>query len=159
MNAWINELTWQSAKETINHGPAALRKRRCPVALLVLGWEAAGGTGAAPGPDWRRLPPPGPKTMAEKRQLFVEMRAQNLDVIRLSAYRTTCRFNSLYKKRCNLHLVDTWNMIDSFEAMVWIYWTIPLRSGWPTSKRSSHPSTRRWTRACLLLTILILKNH
>lgn len=69
------------------------------------------------------------------------------------------KIKPLVQKQCNFHLVDTWNMIESFETMVWIYWTIPLRSVWPALKRSSHPSTRRWTSACLLLTILILKGH
>ncbi|PNI60563.1 DTNA isoform 9, partial [Pan troglodytes] len=30
-------------------------------------------------------------TMAERRQLFAEMRAQDLDRIRLSTYRTACK--------------------------------------------------------------------
>ncbi|KAG9347692.1 hypothetical protein JZ751_005266 [Albula glossodonta] len=53
------------------------------------------------------------KTMAEKRQLFMEMRAQNFDVIRLSTYRTACKLRFV-QKRCNLHLVDVWNMIEAF---------------------------------------------
>ncbi|XP_067840510.1 dystrobrevin beta-like isoform X9 [Heptranchias perlo] len=53
------------------------------------------------------------KTMAEKRQLFMEMRAQNYDVIRLSTYRTACKLRFV-QKRCNLHLVDIWNMIEAF---------------------------------------------
>ncbi|XP_041105739.1 dystrobrevin beta isoform X4 [Polyodon spathula] len=53
------------------------------------------------------------KTMAEKRQLFMEMRAQNFDVIRLSTYRTACKLRFI-QKRCNLHLVDVWNMIEAF---------------------------------------------
>ncbi|XP_074066047.1 dystrobrevin beta isoform X8 [Macrotis lagotis] len=53
------------------------------------------------------------KTMAEKRQLFMEMRAQNFDVIRLSTYRTACKLRFV-QKRCNLHLVDIWNMIEAF---------------------------------------------
>lgn len=51
--------------------------------------------------------------MAEKRQLFMEMRAQNYDVIRLSTYRTACKLRFI-QKRCNLHLVDIWNMIEAF---------------------------------------------
>lgn len=51
--------------------------------------------------------------MAEKRQLFMEMRAQNFDVIRLSTYRTACKLRFV-QKRCNLHLVDIWNMIEAF---------------------------------------------
>ncbi|XP_059516370.1 dystrobrevin beta isoform X3 [Myotis daubentonii] len=53
------------------------------------------------------------KTTAEKRQLFIEMRAQNFDVIRLSTYRTACKLRFV-QKRCNLHLVDIWNMIEAF---------------------------------------------
>ncbi|XP_075057187.1 dystrobrevin beta isoform X2 [Mixophyes fleayi] len=53
------------------------------------------------------------RTMAEKRQLFMEMRAQNYDVIRLSTYRTACKLRFI-QKRCNLHLVDIWNMIEAF---------------------------------------------
>ncbi|XP_072913197.1 dystrobrevin beta isoform X9 [Hemitrygon akajei] len=53
------------------------------------------------------------KTMAEKRQLFMDMRAQNYDVIRLSTYRTACKLRFV-QKRCNLHLVDIWNMIEAF---------------------------------------------
>ncbi|XP_029821834.1 dystrobrevin beta [Manacus vitellinus] len=40
------------------------------------------------------------RTMAEKRQLFMEMRAQNFDVIRLSTYRTACKLRFV-QKRCN----------------------------------------------------------
>ncbi|XP_047377950.1 dystrobrevin beta isoform X15 [Sciurus carolinensis] len=53
------------------------------------------------------------KTVAEKRQLFIEMRAQNFDVIRLSTYRTACKLRFV-QKRCSLHLVDIWNMIEAF---------------------------------------------
>ncbi|XP_030410929.1 dystrobrevin beta isoform X5 [Gopherus evgoodei] len=53
------------------------------------------------------------RTMTEKRQLFMEMRAQNFDVIRLSTYRTACKLRFV-QKRCNLHLVDIWNMIEAF---------------------------------------------
>ncbi|XP_014743648.1 PREDICTED: dystrobrevin beta, partial [Sturnus vulgaris] len=44
------------------------------------------------------------RTMAEKRQLFMEMRAQNFDVIRLSTYRTACKLRFV-QKRCNLLLL------------------------------------------------------
>ncbi|XP_023807820.1 dystrobrevin beta isoform X2 [Oryzias latipes] len=53
------------------------------------------------------------KAAVEKRQLFMEMRAQNFDVIRLSTYRTACKLRFV-QKRCNLHLVDVWNMIEAF---------------------------------------------
>ncbi|XP_064409718.1 dystrobrevin alpha isoform X9 [Latimeria chalumnae] len=51
-------------------------------------------------------------TMAERRQLFAEMRAQDLDRIRLSTYRTACKIRFVQKK-CNLHLVDIWNIIEA----------------------------------------------
>ncbi|XP_022442660.1 dystrobrevin alpha isoform X3 [Monodon monoceros] len=51
-------------------------------------------------------------TMAERRQLFAEMRAQDLDRIRLSTYRTACKLRFVQKK-CNLHLVDIWNVIEA----------------------------------------------
>ncbi|TSN67104.1 DNA (cytosine-5)-methyltransferase 3A [Bagarius yarrelli] len=53
------------------------------------------------------------KVTVEKRQLFMEMRAQNFDVIRLSTYRTACKLRFV-QKRCSLHLVDVWNMIEAF---------------------------------------------
>uniref|UniRef100_A0A8C7Y4D4 EF-hand domain-containing protein n=1 Tax=Oryzias sinensis TaxID=183150 RepID=A0A8C7Y4D4_9TELE len=40
------------------------------------------------------------KVAVEKRQLFMEMRAQNFDVIRLSTYRTACKLRFV-QKRCN----------------------------------------------------------
>ncbi|XP_062336750.1 dystrobrevin alpha isoform X3 [Osmerus eperlanus] len=52
-------------------------------------------------------------TMADRRQLFAEMRAQDLDSIRLSTYRTACKLRFVQKK-CNLHLVDIWNVIEAF---------------------------------------------
>ncbi|XP_035284574.1 dystrobrevin alpha isoform X16 [Anguilla anguilla] len=55
----------------------------------------------------------GGDTMAERRQLFAEMRAQDLDRIRLSTYRTACKLRFVQKK-CNLHLVDIWNVIEAF---------------------------------------------
>lgn len=51
--------------------------------------------------------------MADRRQLFVEMRAHDLDSIRLSTYRTACKLRFVQKK-CNLHLVDIWNVIEAF---------------------------------------------
>ncbi|XP_069777685.1 dystrobrevin alpha isoform X15 [Narcine bancroftii] len=52
-------------------------------------------------------------SMAERRQLFAEMRAQDLDCIRLSTYRTACKLRFVQKK-CNVHLVDVWNVIEAF---------------------------------------------
>ncbi|XP_061878489.1 dystrobrevin alpha [Entelurus aequoreus] len=51
--------------------------------------------------------------MADRRQLLVEMRAQDLDSIRLSTYRTACKLRFVQKK-CNLHLIDIWNLIEAF---------------------------------------------
>ncbi|XP_063076576.1 dystrobrevin alpha isoform X2 [Engraulis encrasicolus] len=51
--------------------------------------------------------------MADRRQLFAEMRAQEFDSIRLSTYRTACKLRFIQKK-CNLHLVDIWNVIEAF---------------------------------------------
>ncbi|XP_035386549.1 dystrobrevin alpha isoform X5 [Electrophorus electricus] len=56
---------------------------------------------------------PGNSTMVDKRQLFVEMRNLELDSIRLSTYRTACKLRFI-QKRCNLHLVDIWNIIEAF---------------------------------------------
>lgn len=56
---------------------------------------------------------PSRNNMADRRQLFVEMRAQDLDSIRLSTYRTACKLRFVQKK-CNLHLVDIWNVIEAF---------------------------------------------
>uniref|UniRef100_A0A4W3H589 Dystrobrevin n=1 Tax=Callorhinchus milii TaxID=7868 RepID=A0A4W3H589_CALMI len=39
--------------------------------------------------------------------------AQDLDRIRLSTYRTACKLRFVQKK-CNLHLVDVWNIIEAF---------------------------------------------
>ncbi|MBN3311512.1 DTNA protein, partial [Atractosteus spatula] len=39
--------------------------------------------------------------------------AQDLDRIRLSTYRTACKLRFVQKK-CNLHLVDVWNVIEAF---------------------------------------------
>uniref|UniRef100_A0A8C1A6U7 Dystrobrevin n=1 Tax=Cyprinus carpio carpio TaxID=630221 RepID=A0A8C1A6U7_CYPCA len=41
------------------------------------------------------------------------MKTQNYDTIRLSTYRTACKLRFIQKK-CNLHLVDVWNMIEAF---------------------------------------------
>ncbi|XP_053739816.1 dystrobrevin alpha isoform X2 [Synchiropus splendidus] len=52
-------------------------------------------------------------TMADRRQLLAEMRAQDLDSIRLSTYRTACKLRFVQRK-CNLHLVDIWNVMEAF---------------------------------------------
>ncbi|KAF6087874.1 dystrobrevin alpha [Phyllostomus discolor] len=46
-------------------------------------------------------------TMAERRQLFAEMRAQDLDRIRLSTYRTACKLRFVQKK-CNHISQEPW---------------------------------------------------
>ncbi|XP_060133840.1 dystrobrevin alpha isoform X8 [Zootoca vivipara] len=63
---------------------------------------------------WRMIEDCGKRgtTMAERRQLFAEMRAQDLDRIRLSTYRTACKLRFVQKK-CSLHLVDIWNVIEA----------------------------------------------
>ncbi|XP_051731213.1 dystrobrevin, beta a isoform X1 [Ctenopharyngodon idella] len=51
--------------------------------------------------------------MADRKQIFTDMKTQNYDTIQLSTYRTTCKLRFIQKK-CNLHLVDVWNMIEAF---------------------------------------------
>ncbi|XP_071808063.1 dystrobrevin beta-like isoform X1 [Asterias amurensis] len=53
------------------------------------------------------------KAMADRRQLITEMRSQNFDVIRFATYRASCKLRFI-QRRCNLHLVDIWNMIEAF---------------------------------------------
>ncbi|XP_059477599.1 dystrobrevin beta-like isoform X4 [Neocloeon triangulifer] len=50
---------------------------------------------------------------AGHRQLIQEMRAQNLDMIRFSSYRTACKLRYVQKKT-NLHIIDIWNVIEAF---------------------------------------------
>lgn len=50
--------------------------------------------------------------MADRKQIFTDMKAQNYDTIRLSTYRTACKLRFIQKK-CNLHLVDVWNTIEA----------------------------------------------
>uniref|UniRef100_A0A672LC51 Dystrobrevin n=1 Tax=Sinocyclocheilus grahami TaxID=75366 RepID=A0A672LC51_SINGR len=45
--------------------------------------------------------------------LFCVFGALDLDSIRLSTYRTACKLRFI-QKRCNLHLVDIWNIIEVF---------------------------------------------
>ncbi|XP_060946995.1 dystrobrevin, beta a isoform X2 [Limanda limanda] len=55
----------------------------------------------------------GPVTAgAEGRQIFVELGEQNLDGICLSTYRTSCKLRFV-QKRCNLHLIDIYNVIEA----------------------------------------------
>ncbi|XP_071478082.1 dystrobrevin beta-like [Diadema antillarum] len=53
------------------------------------------------------------KSMGDRRQLIAEMRSQNFDVIRFATYRCSCKLRFV-QKRCSLHLVDIWNMIEAF---------------------------------------------
>ncbi|XP_056150963.1 dystrobrevin beta-like isoform X2 [Lampris incognitus] len=48
----------------------------------------------------------------ERRQILVELGEQNLDTIRLSAYRTACKLRFVQKK-CNLHLIDVYHVIEA----------------------------------------------
>ncbi|XP_071323636.1 dystrobrevin beta-like isoform X2 [Trachinotus anak] len=49
---------------------------------------------------------------AEGRQIFVELGEQNFDAICLSTYRTSCKLRFI-QKRCNLHLIDIYNVIEA----------------------------------------------
>ncbi|XP_026173997.1 dystrobrevin, beta a isoform X4 [Mastacembelus armatus] len=49
---------------------------------------------------------------AEGRQIFVELGEQNFDAICLSTYRTACKLRFI-QKRCNLHLIDIYNVIEA----------------------------------------------
>ncbi|XP_070782512.1 dystrobrevin beta-like [Enoplosus armatus] len=49
---------------------------------------------------------------AEGRPIFVELAEQNFDAICLSTYRTACKLRFI-QKRCNLHLIDIYNVIEA----------------------------------------------
>ncbi|XP_062415505.1 dystrobrevin beta-like isoform X2 [Pungitius pungitius] len=49
---------------------------------------------------------------SEPRQILVELVEQNLDAICLSTYRTACKLRFI-QKRCNLHLIDIYNVIEA----------------------------------------------
>ncbi|KAH7727783.1 Zinc fingerZZ type family protein [Aphelenchoides avenae] len=49
----------------------------------------------------------------EQQSLIDEMRQQDFDSIRFATYRTGCKLRFIQKKT-NVHLVDIWNMIESF---------------------------------------------
>ncbi|XP_077408347.1 dystrobrevin, beta a isoform X5 [Vanacampus margaritifer] len=49
---------------------------------------------------------------AARRQIMVELADQNLDAICLSTYRTACKLRFV-QKRCNLHLIDIYNVIEA----------------------------------------------
>ncbi|TKR92701.1 hypothetical protein L596_007303 [Steinernema carpocapsae] len=54
-----------------------------------------------------------PDTNQELQTLIDEMRVQDFDSIRFATYRTACKLRFIQKKT-NVHLVDIWNMIESF---------------------------------------------
>ncbi|XP_049879922.1 dystrobrevin beta isoform X1 [Pectinophora gossypiella] len=64
-------------------------------------------------------PPSGPMTTSmggpvdPRSQLLQEMREQNFDLIRFASYRTACKLRYVQKK-CNLHVIDIWNVIEAF---------------------------------------------
>ncbi|XP_063351237.1 dystrobrevin beta-like isoform X4 [Pelmatolapia mariae] len=49
---------------------------------------------------------------AEERRIFLELGEQNFDAICLSTYRTACKLRFI-QKRCNLHLIDIYNVIEA----------------------------------------------
>uniref|UniRef100_A0AAX7UVL8 Dystrobrevin n=1 Tax=Astatotilapia calliptera TaxID=8154 RepID=A0AAX7UVL8_ASTCA len=49
---------------------------------------------------------------AEERRIFLELGEQNFDAIYLSTYRTACKLRFI-QKRCNLHLIDIYNVIEA----------------------------------------------
>ncbi|XP_036003107.1 dystrobrevin, beta a isoform X1 [Fundulus heteroclitus] len=49
---------------------------------------------------------------AEGRHIFVELGEQDFDSICLSTYRTACKLRFI-QKRCNLHLIDIYNVIEA----------------------------------------------
>ena len=53
------------------------------------------------------------KLVADYKQITHELRAQNLDVIRFATYRTASKLRFIQKK-LNLHLIDLWNVIETF---------------------------------------------
>ncbi|XP_028162431.1 dystrobrevin alpha isoform X2 [Ostrinia furnacalis] len=65
--------------------------------------------GAAPMP----LPLPAGGSSDPRSQLLQEMREQNFDLIRFASYRTACKLRYVQKK-CNLHVIDIWNVIEAF---------------------------------------------
>ncbi|XP_050668147.1 dystrobrevin beta isoform X2 [Leptidea sinapis] len=60
------------------------------------------------------MPPVATSSSVDPRtQLLQEMRDQNFDMIRFSSYRTACKLRFVQKK-CNLHAIDIWNVIEAF---------------------------------------------
>ncbi|CAD6184936.1 unnamed protein product [Caenorhabditis auriculariae] len=54
-----------------------------------------------------------PQISNEMHQLIDEMRLQDFDSIRFATYRAACKLRFIQQKT-NVHLVDIWNMIESF---------------------------------------------
>ena len=63
--------------------------------------------------DAKLLDASSSRALVEYKQLITEMRGQNFDVIRFATYRTACKLKFIQRKT-NLHLVDLWNIIESF---------------------------------------------
>ncbi|XP_045762984.1 uncharacterized protein LOC123865794 [Maniola jurtina] len=57
--------------------------------------------------------PVGSGPQDPRSQLLQEMRDQNYDLIRFASYRTACKLRFVQKK-CNLHAIDIWNVIEAF---------------------------------------------
>ncbi|RNA11887.1 dystrobrevin beta-like isoform X1 [Brachionus plicatilis] len=53
------------------------------------------------------------KLLTDYKQIILELRAQNFDVIRFATYRTASKLRFI-QKRLNLHLIDLWNVIETF---------------------------------------------
>ncbi|XP_063388345.1 dystrobrevin beta-like [Cydia fagiglandana] len=59
------------------------------------------------------MPNAGVGASDPRSQLHQEMREQNFDLIRFASYRTACKLRYVQKK-CNLHVIDIWNVIEAF---------------------------------------------
>ncbi|XP_047519961.1 dystrobrevin beta [Pieris napi] len=59
------------------------------------------------------MPIPTTGSVDPRSQLLQEMREQNFDMIRFASYRTACKLRYVQKK-CNLHAIDIWNVIEAF---------------------------------------------
>ncbi|XP_075893780.1 dystrobrevin, beta a isoform X4 [Nelusetta ayraudi] len=66
--------------------------------VMEEGRQRDGGRGCPPGPEGKRL--------------FIELAEQDFNAICLSSYRTACKLRFV-QKRCNLHLIDIYNVIEA----------------------------------------------
>lgn len=57
--------------------------------------------------------PKAARLVADYKQIILELRAQNFDVVRFATYRTASKLRFIQKK-LNLHLIDLWNVIETF---------------------------------------------